>query len=191
MKIQFVGGGLICYELYPEKGSGIWYPSVVLGEEMYGKNIKGKYGDFGGGIEKKDHGNVDRTIFREAREEIYIDLGNVECVETLPKIDLFSGRKGDTVRLYRVRMIRIQGLENSKFQKIRKIYLKKSGGKYSPWVEIGRIRHFFLHDIHHSLINGLSKVRDSEGNWCEFRHRLLRIFGKTKILEQISLLLKS
>lgn len=70
MKIQFVGGGLICYELYPEKGSGIWYPAVVLGEEMYGKTRK-KYGDFGGGMEKIDRGNVDRTIIREALEEDY------------------------------------------------------------------------------------------------------------------------
>ena len=181
MKTKYIGGGIVVYELYTELGSGFYYPAIVLGEEMYGRQ-KGKYADFGGGVDKADGGDIEKTIMREAKEELYLDLGSVKM---LPKVELFSGRKGNIIRLYQVRLVRINNLDNYEFQKIRKFYLEQSKNKYSPWVEIGRIRHFFLYDIYYSLNNGLSKVRDSEGVWCELRPRMLRILKKTKLLDNI------
>jgi len=182
--INFVGGGIIICELYPNIYNNKIYPAIVLGKEMYG-NEKYKYADFGGGKNKQDKNNIYKTILREVLEESYINLNSLEYIKTLPQINIPINKSIKNPKYYKIVIKRIDGLDNNKFQQIRKKYISTINQKYSPWIEMGEIRHFFIHDIYYSLINNLSKVKDSNGQYCYFRKRLWNILKHTNILQYI------
>jgi hypothetical protein len=203
---KFIGGGIIICELYFDKNTGYRYPAIILGKEMYGKE-KNKYADFGGGFDKKIDNNIYNTILREVLEEAYIHLGNINYIKELPQINIPLEYKnsigvGDlsvslngaklrpfkkifTKKYYKIVIKRIDELDNNKFQQIRKKYISSINKKYSPWIEIGEIRHFYIHDIYYALINNLSKVKDSNGKYCFFRKRLWNILKNTNLLQFI------
>jgi len=174
--MQYSGGGFLCVELYPDKNTQIARPAIVLGEEAYGRKIKGKYADFGGSKDKKDI-SIYHTILRETREEAYIDIGSVSLVKSLPYIDIPLSK-----RFYKLVIGRIDGITNTIFQYFRQYYLDLSAGKYSPYVEIGRIRHFYIDDIEQCMINNTKKIPDVNGILCLFRFRLKKAFKNQELL---------
>lgn len=96
--MNYVGGGFLCVSNHIDSFTGKKYPIIILGKEAYGRHAKGKYADFGGGKEKKDK-TIYHTILREVREELYVDLGSVDIVKSLPYIDLPIGKRGKKYKL--------------------------------------------------------------------------------------------
>jgi len=168
----YSGGGFLCVELYTNPKTLLQRPAIILGEEAYGKRSKGKYADFGGGHEKKD-ANIYHTIYRETFEELYTDLGSSQFVKKLPFVDVKLEKRKE--RYYKMCIGRIDGITNDVFLQWREYYKNFNNGTYSPYVEIERIRHFYLDDIESTINSGISgAIPDVNGVICLLRSRVTR-----------------